>query len=200
MDKLILTIYCCQKSILGVYSLKWRILKTSWQVSLRSRKRLISFVIIYGILITWMSITLEQWRWDSMDFVLEAGFVLLAGSIVAILYGFILSHFRQIEVATLKCLGWDNNDIRTFIVGEIIFVTLLGFLGLLELSFQIVGILFYFFGPAIYYEPIIQFIIFPITVLLLSFVTIMAAQIPGILIATWRILSVSPMMALRTAK
>ncbi|MGQ4913702.1 MAG: hypothetical protein ACP6IU_03015 [Candidatus Asgardarchaeia archaeon] len=181
-------------------SLKWRILKTSWLVSLRSKKRLISFVIIYGILITWMSITLEKWRWESIEFIMEAGFVLLAGSIVAILYGFILSYFRQIEVATLKCLGWDNNDIRTFIIGEIIFVTLLGFLGILEISFHFVGVLFYFLGPSIASMPIVQFVIFPVNVLILSFATIMLAQVPGILLATWKILTVSPMIALRKAK
>ena len=176
-----------------------RLLTTSWKVSVRSKRRLLSFMVIYAILGIWMSVIMRRWAWADPVFLFDALFALIAGAIVAMVYGFILSHFRQRDIATLKCLGWNNNEIKWFIAGELIFVTIISFLGTLEVFFEIVGILFYFFGGSIVSIGFVQFILFPPHVLLVSFFTILLAQVPGILIATWRVLTVRPIVALRKA-
>jgi len=174
-----------------------RILLTSWKVSLRSRRRLISFVVIYSILAIWISVVLRRWAWTNPMFLYDAIFVLITGAIVATVYGFIVSHFRQKDIATLKCLGWNNNEIKWFIAGELVFVTVISFIGTLEIFFEIVGVLYYFLGNSVVNLDIVRFIIFPPHVLIVSFITILIAQIPGIMIATWRVLSVRPIVALR---
>ena len=177
-----------------------RIIKLSWNVAVRARRRLIAFTVIYGILIMWLAVTLRRWNWADEAFVYDATFIIIAGTIVAGIYAFILSHFRQKDIATLKCLGWDNAEIKWFVIGEIFLVIILGFLAILEISFHFIGVLYYFLGPSISAYRIVNFLIFSPLVLLLALGSVLLAQIPGLFIATWKVSRVRPIVALRAAK
>ena len=177
-----------------------RIIKLSWNVAIRARRRLFAFTVIYGILIMWLAVTLRRWNWADEAFIYDATFIIIAGTVVAGIYAFILSHFRQRDIATLKCLGWDNTEIRWFVIGEIFLVIILGFLAILEISFHVIGVLYYFIGPSIATYGLVNFLIFPPIVLLAALGAVLLAQVPGLFIATWNVSRVRPIVALRAAK
>lgn len=177
-----------------------KILINSMKVAIRSKKRFIAFTIIYAILIMWIGITL---RTGSLATSLDGWFSIIAGGIVALLYAFLLSYFRRDDIATLKCIGWSNNDIRILVIAEILIVTMVAFLGILEISWHIFGIYFWLFNTvtvtsfSVPFAPLIAFWVLPIPEMFLTLGVLLLAQIPGIIITTWRILSTSPMRALR---
>ena len=181
----------------------FRILYNSMKVALRSRRRFIAFTIIYAILIMWIGITL---RTGSLATSLDSWFSIIAGGIVAILYAFLLSYFRRDDIATLKCIGWSNNDIRLLVIAEILTVTLVAFLGILEISWHLFGIYFWLNNTvssttfSVPYDPYIAFWVLPIPEMFLTLGVLLIAQIPGLLITTWKILATSPMRALRRAE
>jgi predicted lysophospholipase L1 biosynthesis ABC-type transport system permease subunit len=139
----------------------------------------------------------------SPDELVNLGFIVLASMVVAIMYSFLLVRFRRDDIATLKCIGWDNSGIRFFVISEILFVTLSSFFILLEVIWHIVGITFQLFAVqfgGILGIPVNSFILWwnkPIFIMLLSVGIILIAQIPGLLIATLSVTRLSPMDALR---
>ncbi len=124
---------------------------------------------------------------DSLFTVLVAA---LGGVAVATVYGFLLTSFRKKEIATLKCIGWSNNDIRKLVMGEIFTITFLAFIFLLEGLIHVVGFDAYLASGSD--SPIT-----PIN-LLLSVLFVGGFQIPGIMISNLRLLKVRPMVALKT--
>ncbi|MHA1838334.1 MAG: FtsX-like permease family protein [Candidatus Ranarchaeia archaeon] len=170
------------------------------KIAIRSRKRFTAFTVIYAILMMWIGITLRS---GGIEASLDGWFAIIAGVIVAMLYAFLLSHFRRDDIATLKCIGWSNNDIRLLVMGEIIAVMFTAFFGILELSWHIFGIAFWLNigGSAtpfvIPYNQYLAFWAFPWPIMGLTLGVLLAAQIPGLIITTWRVLSISPMRALR---
>ncbi|MHA1626955.1 MAG: hypothetical protein ACTSYT_03620 [Candidatus Asgardarchaeia archaeon] len=178
----------------------WRILNLSFKVALRSTRRFVAFTVIYSILLMNLSLTLKGGDIYSPELLTQATFSILAGLLVAVIYSFILSHFRRIEIATLKCLGWDNNSIRIFIIGEIFLVTLVSFGAILEVTFHILGVLYYFLGEAISDITFLRALLIPIGPLFTSLAIVLLVQVPGILITTYTILRIRPIDALRRAK
>jgi ABC-type antimicrobial peptide transport system permease subunit len=180
-----------------------RVFFKSMKIAVRSRKRFAAFSMIYAILIMWIGITLRS---GDLTTSLDGWFAIVAGVVVAMLYAFLLSHFRRDDIATLKCIGWSNNDIRLLVIAEIVTVTLTAFFGILEISWHIFGIVFWLnMGVSstpftIPYNPFIAFWGFPWPIMGLTLGILLAAQIPGIIITTWRVLSISPMRALRATE
>jgi ABC-type antimicrobial peptide transport system permease subunit len=125
----------------------------------------------------------------------------LGGLIVATLYGFLLTTFRKTEIATLKCIGWSNGNIRVLITGEILLISCLAFLLFVEIGIHLAGLSFYFTGDAtgtLFFVPAwIRPIFEARNLLLWTFLLVVLAQLPGILLANYRILAVKPMEALR---
>jgi predicted lysophospholipase L1 biosynthesis ABC-type transport system permease subunit len=139
----------------------------------------------------------------SPDELVNLGFIIMASMVVAIMYSFLLVRFRRDDIATLKCIGWDNSGIRLFVISEILFVTLSSFFILLEVIWHIVGVYFQLFAipvGGILGIPIVSPILWwnkPIAIMLIAVGIILIAQIPGLLIATLSVTRLSPIVALR---
>ena len=161
----------------------FRIFKKSMLLTWRAKKRFFAFVLIYTVLITMTALGLES---DSMFTLLIAS---AGGVAVATVYGFLLTSFRKKEIATLKCIGWSNNDIRKLVIGEIFTITLLAFLILLEGLIHVVGFDAYLANGTD--APIT-----PIN-LIIAVVLIGVLQLPGIMLSNLKLLKVRPIVALK---
>lgn len=161
----------------------------------RAQKRFWAFIVVYLVLIymvTYLLITKEP---------LSIAIAILGGLTVATMYGFLLTTFRKTEIATLKCIGWSNGNLRIVIVGEILMVSILAFVLFIEIGIHISGLAYYLSGkpdsPLFFVPPAIQNVLIARDYLLVSLLVVVFAQIPGILLANYRILAVKPMEALR---
>jgi len=172
-----------------------RILYKSFRLAWRAQRRFWAFIVLYGFVIGMVTYLLLSAN------AISTLIAVLGGIIVATLYGFILTTFRKNEIATMKCIGWSNGNIRILIVGEILLISCLAFLLFLEVGIHLSGLSFYLSGnprnPVFFIPTYIQQIFIARDILPISFVVIVLAQIPGILLANYRILAVKPMEALR---
>ena len=166
----------------------FRILLKSLRLAVRTGKRFVFFVVIYAILLWWTSYTL-----DSM---INAGgqfwpmlLLILAVAIVALVYGLLISSYRKMQVATLRCLGWTSADIKWLFIGELILVCVAAALIDLEIIIHYLGIFGYYSGTV----PVI----YDLTVFIASFAVILGVQFLGVFVAWRRMLKVRPMEALR---
>lgn len=162
----------------------FRILKKSLVMSTRVRKRFILAVLFYCILSWWVAFTIQL----GDTFLVTLG--IIGGLIIATVYGFIISQFRRGQIATLKCIGWGNSNILILLIGEILFVSLLGYVLTLEIDIHILGI-------STYLEDILLQFVFSGQALGVALLVVILAQIPGIIIAYWRTLKVRPIVALK---
>ena len=170
-------------------------------LSIRSKYRFISFVVVYSALAWLIAVPLRNVTFADMaspsfyslqdPTSIRLIITVITAIIIAMLYGFLLSFFRKMEIATLKCIGWGNTHVRTLIIGEILFVSTVGYLLLLELDIHILGIN--------QYVPYVNVssLIFGGDALLLTLIIIVFCQIPGVLVANYRILKVRPIVALK---
>lgn len=172
----------------------FRILFNSFRLAWRAHKRFWAFIVIYGFLIGMVAYLLPQGAMGAL-------IGIMGGVVVATLYGFILTHFRKNEIAALKCIGWSNGNLRTLIVGEILLISCLAFFLFVEIGVHIIGFTYYTTGSAttrnLLVPSYIQDVFLGAVYLPLAFIIVVLAQIPGILLAYWRILAVKPMVALR---
>ncbi len=182
----------------------FRIFLKSARISLRSKRRFIAFVTIYALLVMVITVTIQNIGLaPSLDEMLNLGFIVTASMVVAIMYSFLLVRFRKDDIATLKCIGWDNSGIRLFVIGEILFVTFTAFILLLELIWHLMGVSFFLFAqdfgaftgipsnaPILWWNK-------PFVNMIIAVLIILVAQIPGLLIATLGVTRMSPMDALR---
>jgi predicted lysophospholipase L1 biosynthesis ABC-type transport system permease subunit len=176
-----------------------RIMIKSWRLAWRAQRRFWVFIAVYFVLIGMVTYLVRAF--------LQAGdavsllWAILGGLLVATLYGFLLTTFRKTEIATLKCIGWSNSNLRVLIIGEILLISCLAFLIFVEVGIHIAGLAFYLTGQstgALFIVPgYIQSIFTARDILPWTFVLVVAAQLPGVLIANYRILAVKPMEALR---
>jgi len=104
-------------------------------------------------------------------------------------------------MSVFKCIGWQNNDVMLLVIGEVLLVTIASFLLMLQVSFEIMGIVAYFFPPGVevvnVLGPVADFIVIPAIPLFSTFFLVLGCQIPGLLIAQRRAMTVPPMKALR---
>ena len=178
-----------------------RLIGKAIKLAMRSRMRFIIFTLMYTVLMLWNA-------WNIQDFlppnVAGTGdYLLLAISIgstaiLAVLYAWIVINYRKREIATLKCIGYTNGNIRTLIVGELVWVTTMSFVIVAELLIHITGFTAFINlagETATVTQPIIRLI--PIV---LSFAMFLFFQIVGILIMYSKILKLRPIVALRVLK
>ncbi|MHA1729481.1 MAG: FtsX-like permease family protein [Promethearchaeota archaeon] len=124
---------------------------------------------------------------------------LIASIISSILYAWLLIRFRRMEIATFKCVGYTNNNIRSIIMGEIIWVCFVAFIvtGEFLIHWTAIEVIIYsVFGLdlsnySLFIEPLS--IIVTIGLFLL-------AQLGGIWLAYRKILKLRPIVALRVMK
>ena len=160
---------------------------------MRSRKRFFVFTILYVALIIWMSYSLQTAEGVAL------GIAIISSVLSSILYAWLVIRFRRMEIATLKCVGYTNNDIRTVILGEIIWVSISSFIVVFELlihftAFEIIGrelLAVNLNGYEVFISPLNLIITIGIFLL---------AQVAGILLAYRKILKLRPIVALRIMK
>lgn len=161
----------------------------SVKFAFRAKRRVIPWMFVYAILFLVVSDGLLQpdWIW----------YVLMA-LIVSTFYAILISQFRRRDMSIFKCIGWGNNDVMLLVIGEVLLVTIVSFLVMLQISFEILGIFAYFYSgvPSIF-QGVVDFIVIQPGPLFITFFVILAFQIPGLLIAQRRAISVPPMKALR---
>jgi ABC-type lipoprotein release transport system permease subunit len=163
-------------------------IKSLW-LALRTGKRFFFFVVIYAILL-WLTS-------DRLDSLLNGGdpvllFVFIGSvAVLALVYGILISNYRKVQVATLRCLGWTSADIKWLFIGELMLVCCVAAFIDLEIVVHYIGIVANFTQviPAI----------FSSTAFLVSFAIIIGVQFLGVLVAWNRMLKVRPMEALRKA-
>ncbi|MHA1341972.1 MAG: FtsX-like permease family protein [Promethearchaeota archaeon] len=177
----------------------FRLFKKSVMMAMRSKKRFSTFVLMYTGLIIWMSISLE-----TAGTITKAGLTFWVAIIVSLvlstLYAFVITQARRMEIATMKCIGYQNNEIRVIILGEIIWVTLVAFFVVAELLIHLTAIIAYLnydynnnlMGN---FKPAISALNLIIVVSLF-----LVAQIGGIWLAYRRVLKLRPIIALRVMK
>jgi len=182
-----------------------RLWSKSIKLAMRSRRRFIAFTLMYTVLMIWMT-----WNWQLFLYnSVEADVLLLVVSLVStlilsILYAWIVINYRKNEIATLKCIGYKNSNIRTIIIGELTWVTFVAFMIMAEALIHITAGMTYFYQQqtsitASEYltktTPILN--IWPVLATLGMF---LVSQILGIVIMYSKILKLRPIVALRVLK
>lgn len=169
-----------------------RVFFKSVKFAFRAKKRVIPFMMVYAILFIVVSDGIQgpQSLW-----------YLMMAFLVSTFYAILISQFRRRDMSVFKCIGWKNNDVMLLVVGEVLLVTIASFLIMLQISFEIMGITVYFFGPTVsagqIFGAVANFIVISAQPLFVTFFIILGLQIPGLLIAQRRAMSVPPMKALR---
>lgn len=177
------------------------------KLALRSRKRYVIFTITYTTLMIWTSFSIQNVFNGGSD-IINLTVALVASIFLSILYAWIIINYRRQEIATLKCIGYTNGNVRTLIVGEIIWVTLSGFIVVLEILFHFLAFRVVRFNlsftttETISLSELNNISTSPITftTLVLTLLIFLGVQIIGIILAYSRILKVRPMAALRVMK
>jgi len=179
---------------------------------MRSRKRFIVFTFMYTAIIIWMSFSLQMLfsAYDPLKpWIIEvernvAWISLILSAVISIslsvFYAWIITNYRRTEIATLKCIGYTNNNVRVIIVGELIWVTMFSFLVVFELLIHVVAFTAYAYHSfdsldIQNFAPFIQLV-----PLLITIGIFLIAQIGGILLAYQRALKLRPIIALRIQK
>lgn len=167
----------------------FRIFIKSLGLALRTGKRFLFFVIIYAILIWLTAYMLDGMiaRGENIAVVL----VLVGGvAVMALVYGFLISNYRRVQVATLRCLGWTSSDIKWLFIGELVLVIVVAAFIDLEVIVHYLGIGYYLkLSPTIFTSEAFA----------ITFAVVLGVQFLGVLVAYNKMLKVRPMEALRKA-
>ena len=170
-----------------------RVFFKSVKFAFRAKKRVIPFMMVYAILFI---VVPDGLLLPTADMI----WYLLMALIVSTFYAIIISQFRRRDMSVFKCIGWSNNDVMLLVLGEVFLVTVASFLIMLQISFEIMGIVAYFsldFGTGTLFNEVYNFIVIPAGSLFMTFFFVLGMQIPGLFIAQRRAVSVPPMKALR---
>lgn len=183
-----------------------RLVGKSIILAMRSKRRFIVFSLMYTTLMAWMSWNFQEFIFAGQDATRNLLLLLISiGStlILSVLYAFIIINYRKQEIATLKCIGYTNTNIRTIIIGELVWVTFVAFIFVIEALIHVTAFTTYLADISggsssetiTVNAPILS--IWPILITLLMF---LLSQILGILAIYKRILNLRPIVALRVIK
>ncbi|GAB4319094.1 MAG: hypothetical protein Kow0069_22490 [Promethearchaeota archaeon] len=179
-----------------------RLLGKAIKLALRSRKRYVIFTLSYMFLMIGTSVSIQlAFLGESLYYL---GISLASSIFISVLYAWIIINYRRTEIATLKCLGWTNSNVRVLIVGEIVWTAVSGFLLVLEIVFHALAfrVLRYnvTFVPNLPEGTSAQAALrAPISLLTIvaTLGIFLGVQVLGILVAYRKILKVRPIIALR---
>jgi ABC-type antimicrobial peptide transport system permease subunit len=176
-----------------------RLVKKAFLLALRSRRRFWMFTLAYALLLGFSSVFMNAAFKVNFAWGAETVMMIIAISVSALmsmLYANIIVTYRKMEIATLKCIGWKNNHIRVLISGEIMAVTLLAFLLVIEGFFHYAAISAYVLSAQS--QPITDAIVLvQFMPVVITFAIMLGVQIAGILIANDKILKIRPIQALQ---
>lgn len=169
--------------------MNFKILFKSFKFAFRSKKRVLSFIVVYAFLFVTVARGLATPSWY-----LYLAMALVVGTFYAIL----ISQFRRRDISIFKCIGWDNSNVMLLLVGEVVLVSLSAFLILFQLSVEIIGLMSYIEGlSSSALASVYDAIVIPIGLLITTLLWIVVLQIPGLLLAQYRATRIPPMRALR---
>ena len=117
-------------------------IKSLW-LAIRTGKRFLFFVIIYAILI-WLTAYMLDGMISRGENIVVVIFLVIGVAIMALVYGFLISNYRKVQVATLRCLGWTSADIKWLFIGELVLVIVVATFIDLEVIIHYLGIGYYF--------------------------------------------------------
>lgn len=186
-----------------------RLIGKAITLAMRSRRRFIVFTLIYTVLVFWMAYSLENYLYGTrttsdLNMLILA---LFASIVLAILYAWIIINYRRMEIATLKCIGWTNGNIRAIILGEILWVSTIAVLFVSEFLIHYAAVMNYYTFQnwndlSLDYteyraqtQPFLQIKSVAITIAIF-----IVAQVVGILVMYNKILKLRPIVALRVMK
>ncbi|MDH5646895.1 MAG: ABC transporter permease, partial [Candidatus Heimdallarchaeota archaeon] len=129
----------------------------------------------------------EQTVTQARQILLNLGIWIVGGAIISILFAWIISRFRRREVAILKSMGYSNRHVRSTLIAEILTISFLGFV------FGIGSTQSYLF----YLSDFSVGAILRWQAALWSFVIMVVITIPGMVLASLRVLRISPAEAFR---
>ena len=184
-----------------------RLWSKSIKLAMRSRRRFIAFTLMYTVLMIWMTWNFQRFIYENGNDLLLLIVSIVSTLILSILYAWIVINYRKNEIATLKCIGYNNSNIRTIIIGELTWVTFVAFMIMAETLIHITAATTYFYQQQIMKEsislseyatkttPILN--IWPVLATLAMF---LLSQILGILVMYSKILKLRPIVALRVLK
>lgn len=170
--------------------MNFRVLVKSIRFAFRARKRVLFFMIIYAVLYIQLGNGLGSASGTE-------GLWLLSAFVVATVYAILIAQFRRRDIAILKCISWQNSDVLLLLVGEVVLVSLAAFLLVFNLSVYILGLTAYVAGIGPLLTSLYGLIYIEADYLVLSVVVIVLMQLPGLALAHYRAMKVSPMRALR---
>ncbi|MFW9907085.1 MAG: hypothetical protein ACFFEF_00810 [Candidatus Thorarchaeota archaeon] len=147
-------------------------------------------MIIYAVLYIYVARGLSQ---TSM-----AVTSLLMAFIVSTIYAILIAQFRRRDIAILKCVSWSNSEILLLLIGEVVLVSFSSFLIVFQVSVEILGLMAYFgdFGSSLL-QSIHAMIAVDAGPMATTLFYIVILQIPGLVLAQLRAMSIPPMRALR---
>jgi predicted lysophospholipase L1 biosynthesis ABC-type transport system permease subunit len=169
--------------------MNFRILFKSFKFAFRSRKRVLSFIVVYAFLFVTVARGLETPSWY---------LYLAMALVVGTFYAIIISQFRRRDISIFKCIGWDNSNVMLLLVGEVVLVSLSAFLILFQLSIEIIGLTAYLGGlGSDLLASLHSAMVIDVVPLVTTLLWIVVLQIPGLLLAQYRATRIPPMRALR---
>ena len=185
-----------------------RLWNKSIKLAMRSRRRFIAFTLMYTVLMVWMTYNFQLFLYENNDDLLLLLVSIASTFTLSVLYAWIVINYRKNEIATLKCIGYKNSNIRTIIIGELTWVTFVAFMIMTEALIHISAGATYFYQQQILKTPPISasdYItkttpILNIWPVLLTLTMFLVSQILGIIVMYSKILKLRPIVALRVLK
>jgi hypothetical protein len=169
--------------------LNWRILFKSVKVAFRARRRVLFFMVIYAVLYIQLGKGLAGAA-TGLDPVMW----ILVAFLIATVYAILIAQFRRRDIAILKCISWQNNDILLLLIGEVVLVA---FLLVFNVSVYILGLTAYVAGVGPLLTQLQTLIVIELPSLIPAVLIIVFLQLPGLAAAQYRAMKIPPMRALR---
>ncbi len=173
-----------------------RLVGKSITLAMRSRTRFIIFTLMYTVLMLWNAWNLEVAMEGTDESTLLLVISIVSTIVLAVLYAWIVINYRKREIATLKCIGYTNGNIRTIIIGELVWVTTVSFVLVAEMLIHITAFTAFFNLPS----QEVTDVLLNAGPIFITFALFLAAQIFGIIIMYAKILNLRPIVALRVLK
>ncbi len=181
-----------------------RLFSKAIKLAMRSRRRYSVFTATYTVLMIWTCLSLQLmfdniYRHEPVNYS-QTLVAIFASLFLSILYSWLIVNYRRTEIATLKCVGYTNANVRTLIIGEIVWTTLSGFFIAVEILFHYLAIVA--LGGSVSWNTSLVGVAPPVSLLnaIVTLAVFLLVQVGGMLLAYNRVLKVRPIMALRLMK
>ncbi len=170
----------------------WRVLFKSVKIAFRAKKRVLFFMIIYAVLYIQLGKGLDPGATGA-----DPLLWVFVSFLIATVYAVLIAQFRRRDIAILKCISWQNNDILLLLIGEVVLVSFVAFLLVFNVSVYILGLIAYVTGVGPLLSSLTALIVIELPYLVPAVLIIVFLQLPGLAAAQYRAMKIPPMRALR---